>query len=643
MTMTRNSPAWTLIAGLLALATTTSMATAGLAQLADDAQATPGDPAALAWQPAPSPTAGPAADVGASEQALVVSTWREGTLRSTDGGHTWTRTQDPGVATADVAFDPTDPAKSYLAGNGGIARSTDAGETWETAVDAYLSRVMAVSSTGAVAASVQPSPGAPQHLVLSDDGGETWTTIETPYQGDAALEGLVFGPTEDHLVLADLGTTWVTTDAGETWIEQDTGARGLAAEPEGTIWRHGFGPFQRSTDGGQTWETIEDVPAVNAMTAHPEGGLYAATNEGVWLTRDAGQTWTDMGVGELSWQATGMVADPANPDAVFFTDETLGVNWIGPGERGGFTFEGRSEGFTPAPLRTVETAPRGDVLLAGGLLGLWASTDRGSSWQHTGAGIGLTGVDTAAATPAAETIYAGGSNWNGLAYVQVGGLDTATWDTTVLDGTNDGTVVDLETHPADPETAWAAVQLEFAPSKVYETRDGGETWDPVLQLGANPPLVTVGEAVHAIAYDEATASLLAATDVGVLAHQANGAWTPLSASPQAVTALAAHAGHVYADGTGAELWTNPQPGGPLTPWADPPAADELQPAPHGQHVWSLEHDESLHACAPTGAPARGSCTDATPPADPTAIAHDPGEGTLWAGSAGEGLYRAATR
>lgn len=626
---------------VLALALAAAMAPAGLAQLAH-APASTGEPSS--WQPAASPTAGPAHDVDGNEQALLVSTVREGTLRITDEGHTWDPVDPAGVTALDVLADPTDPSRIYLAGNGGVARSTDAGASFEPALAGHLTRVAAVSGNGTVAAHLQPTNGADDQLRISEDGGDTWAKLATPYEGDAALKGLAFGPTDDHLVLADLSTTWITDDGGESWTEQATGARLMATDEDGTIWRYGFAGLERSTDGGQTWTPIPLEASASAIGPHPEDGLYAATDDGVLLTRDGGQTWTDMGADELAWQATGIVADPADSDAVFFSDETIGVNHLAPDGDAGFSYEGRATGFTPTPVWTLDASPQGDVLLAGGPQGLWARTEA-TAWSHTGAGIGMTGVDAAAAGPGADTVYAGGSDWTGLAYVQVGSLDSSTWPTTTLDGNNDAKVVDLETHPADGETAWAAVRVELAPSKVYQTRDGGQTWDPILELGANPRLVTVGEAVHAISYDEATDELLAATDVGVLAHQGHGVWTPRAVSGQEATTLAAQAGHVYTDGPGRSLWKSPQPGAPLTPWADTPASpSEIQPAPHGSLAWILDAEGAVHACTPaSGPPPAGTCEATSPPVAASAIVHAPATGMLWAGSLTDGLHRAATR
>lgn len=626
---------------VLSAALLATMAPAGLAQLATPAA----EADALDWRPAVSPTAGPAHDVDGSGDALVVSTWNEGTLRSTDGGDTWRRVDDAGVTALDVLADPTDAARLYLAGNGGVARSTDAGASFQPVLDGHLTRVAAVSAEGTLAAHLQPTDGADDRLLLSHDGGDTWTRIGTPYEGQAALEGLAFGPTDEQLVLADQGTTWVSDDGGQTWTTQDTGARELAAE-DGSVWRYGSGGLERSTDGGHAWTTLELEPAASALAPHPEGGLYAATQDGVLLTTDGGETWTDMGAAPLAWQATGMVADPTDPDAVLFSDETIGVNWVGPSEDGdGFAYEGRSAGFTPTPIWTVDASPHGDLTLAGGAQGLWASPADEEGWTHTGAGIGMTGVEAAAAGPAGEPVYAGGSDWNLLPYVQVGSLDGSTWATTTLEAANDGKVVDLETHPADGSTAWAAVRLEFAPSKVYETTDGGHTWTPILQLGANPPLVTHGEALHAIGYDEATDELLAATDLGVLAHEGHGVWTPRSGSPEPVDALATRAGHVYAGGPAEDVWASPHPDTPLLPWAATDAGlAELDAASHGQHAWALDDDGRVHVCTPTeGTVPEGACRSTGPASPAVSIAHAPASGTLWAGTLADGLYRASTR
>ncbi|PSG98038.1 hypothetical protein BRD56_02435 [Thermoplasmatales archaeon SW_10_69_26] len=604
----------------------------------------------LDWEPAPTPSGAPARDVGGSGEALVVSTWREGTLRSTDGGHSFSPVDTRGVEEGEVVFDPNDPERGYLAGFGGLARTTDAGETWELSLETERSRVVDIHPDGTVAASIRAEDTFDsQTFLVSEDGGDTWTEIPKPYEGSTSLQGLAFGPTSQDIVVAGLTESWVTDDRGQTWTHQDQGARWLASETDGTIWRAGMGETipsgdgtweehpERSTDGGQTWEAVPFDHVPRELAPHPEGGLYVATSQGIHVTTDDGDTWTDMGADTVAWLATGMVADPANPDAVFFTDEQIGLNHVEPTDDG-YVYEGRTQGFPPVAVDTLATAPTTDVVLAGGQQGLYAND--GTGWTHAGAGLGISTVDAAAATDTGR-LYAGGSNGIYQPYVQVGHLDDSDWSKHILE-TNDGHVTDLTVHPDDPETAWAAVAVDLAPSKVYETTDGGETWEPIFTAGADtPPSVSnVNVGMNEVTYDDAQDRLVVATGNGVYV-QTGDTWTPRLTGTDGARAVATNGNITLAGGQGADLWRAHTDETVFAPWAEAGArVDELELAPSGERAWALAGG-TVQACHPE-APLQGDCTRDTPPVDATAISHVTAAETLWATTPHDGLYRAAT-
>lgn len=639
------SPFATLAAVLLALALTISMTPAGLGQAASTAAAEVG------WQPAPSPAGAPAQDVGGNDQVLVVNTWDEGTFRSTDDGRTWTPVDAHGVHTGEVVFDPSDPEVGYIAGFEGIARTTDAGQSWELVQETDRSRAIDVHPDGTVAASVRTgSTHASQTFVLSDDGGDTWTELTKPYEDGTSLAALAFGPTPEDILVASLTNTWVTHDGGETWTTQDQGARWLVSDDDGTLWRAGMGEThrsedgsfeehpERSTDAGETWEPIDFDHLPRELAPHPEDGLYVAAREGVHLTTDGGDTWTDMGAGEVARAATGMVADPADPDAVFFSDEEIGVNWVGPAADGdAFVYEGRTQGFPPAEVWTMATSPSGDVVLAGGPQGLYA-TGPDQPWVHAGAGLGVPSMEAVAAGPGGEHLYAGGQTWIRQPYVQAGSLSGTGWQGHLF-GQDDGRVIDLEVDPDDGERAWAAVKIEVGPDEVHRTTDGGDTWTQVLASGydAPAPVPDVTLAVRDLAYDAGNDTLLVGTEAGVLAHDGTGPGTLHPTGATGAHAVATDDGRALA-ASQTSLWQARTPADLWTPWATTgEATDELALGP-GSAAWALRETGTVEACTPGQAPLTGTCEDASPPRDAVSIAQ--AEGTLWAASLEDGLYTA---
>jgi photosystem II stability/assembly factor-like uncharacterized protein len=165
---------------------------------------------------------------------------------------------------------------------------------------------------------------ASQRVYRSTNGGGTWTAISGDLTG-APPASVVYGTittvaisaADSNLYLAgtDNGRVWRSQDAGGLWEEITAGLPGLyvtrvVADPAdpGLVYvaHSGFGQdfheprVHRSADRGTTWESITgnlpDAP-VNDLVVDPArpGTLYAATDLGVFETRNLGGTWVPLG------------------------------------------------------------------------------------------------------------------------------------------------------------------------------------------------------------------------------------------------------------------------------------------------------------------------------------------------------------
>lgn len=627
----------TISTAVIIIALLTSTASASLLPSAE-----PLDAHGLQWDAAPSPSGASTQDIGGNEDALVLNTWQEGTFRSTDQGQSWTSVDAQGVSTAEVVFDPSQPERGYLAGFGGIARTTDSGATWDLVKDSQRARVIDVHPDGTVAASWRADETFDsQAFILSTDGGDTWTEIPKPYEGSAPLYGIVFGQSTDEIVVSSIGSTWVTADQGENWTFQDDGARWLVSEDDGTIWRAGMTEhIHRSTDGGQSWENVSFDHGINELAPHPDGGIYVSSREGIHFTTDNGNTWTNMGAGDVAFSTTGMFPDPHDTSALFFTDEQIGVSWVGPDPSGsGYRYEGRTQGLPPVPVDEVAASPSGDVLVAGGPLGMYASMD-GDTWSHTGLGIGFTSMRAVAAADGGERLYAGGATWILAPYVQVGSTSNNTVITHQL-GDDDGVTVDIAVHPEDPDRAAAAVKGDLVPSKVWETTDGGETWEIVLVAGIDPPLpVHHNLGIEGVAYDGTTDRLYAALGTGIMVRDDNGIWTPRTTGIDAPQAIGTGGGTVLAAGDVDHLWRAHSDADVFLPWGETGTTTQVEVSDDGDRAWALSQSGDVHACVDQGDTLQAQCTGSPAPDGVVSIAHDEGDNALWAATSGEGLFRA---
>lgn len=147
------------------------------------------------------------------------------------------------------------------------------------------------------------------HVMLSDDGGESWRQARSvPTQ--VTLTEVTFADARQGWAVGHDAVVLHTRDGGETWELQYSDP-----ENEGmlfSVWfedaEHGivvgcFGTMLETRDGGEHWEErppleFEDEgPHLNHIFAGPDGVLFIAAEFGsAFRSRDKGQTWEHLDV-----------------------------------------------------------------------------------------------------------------------------------------------------------------------------------------------------------------------------------------------------------------------------------------------------------------------------------------------------------
>ena len=256
-----------------------------------------------------------------------------GVFKSVNNAGTWSRISN-GItmpAIYSLAVNPANPAVMYAGGGeyppsstpwgGWIFQTTDGGANWSLADSpGYTVNQLMVDPLAPSTVYAQASTAA----LKTTNSGAAWNAIPFPSGGgfasfaaDPGTEGLLYG----YSVLGEIfpigflstrkpadslpyGQLDRSTDGGATWQEVQNvtpTAPGLAIDPSTTPAVVYAGTGARSTDGGNTWTTLT-APFPNAvataMAADPATGkLYAAaqTANGLAVSADRGQTWTATG------------------------------------------------------------------------------------------------------------------------------------------------------------------------------------------------------------------------------------------------------------------------------------------------------------------------------------------------------------
>lgn len=354
-----------------------------------------------------------------------------------------------------------------------------------------------------------PKPARSIYTGINVGGRVTALALDPTTQGSTIYAGTMGGG------------VWKSTDGGLTWVPKSDAAASLAigalavdstgqvvyaatGEDNGSTSQYGQG-ILKSANGGSTWALVGQSTlggrhiggiAIDRMTSGATQRVFAATDAGLYVSTDAGTSWT------LDTSLTNAGAVPIGP----------------PGTSSGAVYEVVQDSTTPATW----WASVGDrcVTEAGNIA---QSTDGGTTWRNVKSfsasvsrpalGVGAGGV--AYVAPAAcdgsllggeisKTLDGGGS-WDPLPTPSISYLGTSFLG---FQGWYDNVV------SVDPANAAHAV---FGGVTLLATSDGGTTFADVGQVYATGLFGTtvLHPDMHAVAFTGALDNLYVGTDGGV--------------------------------------------------------------------------------------------------------------------------------
>jgi photosystem II stability/assembly factor-like uncharacterized protein len=312
-----------------------------------------------------------------------------------DGNIVWTMTTGPtGGFVRAIALAPTAPGTVYAGSNSGVYVSRDDGARW------YLVAKGLPDDPTITALAVTRDPnvvlaGTFSGIYRTRDAGANWTMADARL-AKQSINAFLSDPQNPNLIYAATATTVLQSDnGGDTWT--DIGADLKSAR----VWMLAFtadmtalyaatdAGIYVSRDRGARWQSSsEGLPE----SARPQSivvaarGLLAGTAQGIYRSRD-GKNWSAIGGSLSSASARPLVNDPNQPDHVFA---------VVPQGIAKTTDGGASWSLLANPLRdsSIFSLVVGDknVIYAGTARGVMKSADDGATWQTLNTGFISTSI-----------------------------------------------------------------------------------------------------------------------------------------------------------------------------------------------------------------------------------------------------------
>jgi photosystem II stability/assembly factor-like uncharacterized protein len=371
---------------------------------------------------------------------------------------------------------------------GGVFRSDDSGATWRAsglAGQAVRALIQTEADTGLFFA------GTLDGVYRSHDDGARWERISPANHADLRnFDSLLSDPRNPNVLYA--GTyhlPWKTTDGGKTWVNvkagmvDDSDVMSVTMDPANPdrVYASACSGIYHSDNGGEKWTKYGGIPFLSRRTQiirqDPTNPaiVYAGTTDGLWKTTNGGTTWARVSV--PNWTISALLLDARRPGRIILGVEGLGVYVT---RDAGATFSAINEGFSHRQVRELVTDPQQPMrmllVLTNAVDPIYATMDGGRTWSAMGHGSNVQTLRHVYAEPT--------SGW--WATPQSGGLMRydaahATWVQT-------GVLVIKPAAPAARSTKTAAAAKTPAPpartatfskplrSQVYDVAFSGSIW-----------------------------------------------------------------------------------------------------------------------------------------------------------------------
>lgn len=377
----------------------------------------------------------------------------------------------------------------------------------------------------------------PAFVYRSEDYGENWQKLDItlPDPGNAGKEHLFISPAGVFYKQVDYvngsgglfaRSLYKSDDEGQNWVLQNNQMNlfdlEIVATPSGALIAADGNnqKISRSTDGGQTWQTVYQGAVITAKTGlqYTGNGKLLLTSDsptGFYLSEDDGQNWAAVNMPTPALYSKGFLAASGAlfaADVNYFTglyrSDDGGASWVNIPfnlgqhvyysyminlENGNLLFstdenifsssdDGHTWNQIPEDAEQARSYALGNALPNGDILamvkdGLYRSSDNGFHWSFSSYGLQRSGiVNLKAFSKAHQLALTGTGLWETMDSGE-------TWDRILADtAENDVVYSDISNFAVSNAQKYALRMGQ----QIWRTTNGGQSFNNITPPGSSP-------------------------------------------------------------------------------------------------------------------------------------------------------------
>ncbi|NOK58450.1 MAG: hypothetical protein GFH27_549279n256 [Chloroflexi bacterium AL-W] len=387
----------------------------------------------------------------AQDRVVLAGTLNDGVLRSSDGGRNWRLANfglhDFAILAMVVAPVWQEREVAFLITAEGIYRSPNGGRAWKRVFGDIAPQMLAISSNFASDGTVYVSDEQ-DTLYHSTDSGKTWQPVD-----------------ETNSVPTGINSLW----CGTTTL--------IAGTQNGSI--------HRSSNAGQTWSCIAELPGAVLTLAETKGALYAGLyDDGIAFSVDQGTTWQQ----DHSFVARDITRIVHSADRHLLAFGPTGGLWQSEARLDGVDVWQRIETLDEQYNLLSVAHPHRDVLYVATDNGIVASTNGGAGWQHVLLTTSAPIVSVVSSTNEPNAVWAGttkGEIWHSIDYGTTWHCLSTVVENSVL------VAFTLATFYSDQTPIAVTYDSTEQQIIVWRSIGGGRRWQPWRTMSRAPDTVGI--------------------------------------------------------------------------------------------------------------------------------------------------------